>query len=142
RAAQMVKIIEEGEALKALTQSQSEALADRIVPYSFLLSGLTLALTGNPTRAAGVLLVDYSCAIKLSTPLAILASLARAARHRVLIKGGKYLEQLARADAFILDKTGTLTEATPTVAEVFAFNGFDRDYLLQQAACVEQHFPH
>ena len=142
RAAQMVRIIEEGEALKAQTQSHSEALADRIVPYSFLLSGLTFALTGNPARAAGVLLVDYSCAIKLSTPVAILASLARAAQHRVLIKGGKYLEQLARADAFILDKTGTLTEATPRVAGVHAFNGFDRDYVLQQAACVEEHFPH
>jgi heavy metal translocating P-type ATPase len=142
RAAQVIKIIEEGAALKAQVQSQSEALADRIVPYSFLLSGLTYLGTGNPARAAAVLLVDYSCAIKLSTPVAILASLAHGARHRVLIKGGKYLEKLAEADAFVLDKTGTLTEAAPQVAAVVAFNGFEPDFILSQAACVEEHFPH
>ncbi len=142
RAAQVVRIIEAAEHLKAETQNRGEVLADRVVPYSFLLSGATLALTGNPGRAAGVLLVDYSCAIKLATPLAILASLARSARHRVLIKGGKYLEKLALADAFILDKTGTLTEAAPQVIQVVAFNGFDRDFVLSQAACVEEHFPH
>ncbi len=142
RAAQVVRIIEAAEDLKAETQSRGEALADQVVPYSFLLSGATLALTGNPARAAGVLLVDYSCAIKLATPLAILASLARSARRRVLIKGGKFLEKLAQVDAFIFDKTGTLTEATPQVAEVVAFNGFDRDFVLREAACVEEHFPH
>lgn len=142
RAARVVKTIEEAEAVKADSQSRSEAMADRIVPYSFLLSGLTFLVTGNVSRSAAVLLVDYSCAIKLSTPLAILTSLARSARHRVLIKGGKYLERLARADAFILDKTGTLTSATPEVAEVVSFNGFTREYVLRQAACVEEHFPH
>lgn len=142
RAARVVKTIEEAEAVKAESQSRSEEMADRIVPYSFLLSGLTYLFTGNVSRSAAVLLVDYSCAIKLSTPLAILTSLARSARHRVLIKGGKYLERLARADAFILDKTGTLTEATPEVAEVVSFNGFTREYILKQAACVEEHFPH
>lgn len=142
RAARVVKIIEEAEHLKAETESRGELLADRVVPYSFLLSGLTLVLTRNPARAAGVLLVDYSCAIKLSTPLAILSSLARATRHRVLIKGGRALEKLAQADTFVLDKTGTLTEATPEVAEVVAFNGYTPDYILRQAACVEEHFPH
>ncbi len=142
RAARVVKLIAEAETLKAETQSQSEKLADRVVPYSFLLSALTYIVTGNPSRAASVLLIDYSCAIKLSTPLAILASLARAARHRVLIKGGKYLEKLSQVDAVILDKTGTLTEATPEVVEIFAFNGYSRDYILRQAACVEEHFPH
>ncbi len=142
RAARVVKVIEEAESLKAQTQSQSEQLADKVVPYSFLLSGLTYALTGRANRAAAVLLVDYSCAIKLSTPLVILSSLARAARNRVLIKGGKYLEALSKVDAFILDKTGTLTHATPKVVTVKAFNGFDSDYILQQAACVEEHFPH
>ncbi|WP_298433579.1 heavy metal translocating P-type ATPase [Geobacter sp.] len=142
RAARVVKTIEEVETVKAESQSKSEEMADRIVPYSFLLSGLTYLFTGNSSRSAAVLLVDYSCAIKLSTPLAILTSLARSARHRVLIKGGKYLERLARADAFILDKTGTLTEATPEVAEVVSFNGFTREYVLRQAACVEEHFPH
>ena len=142
RAARVVKTIEEAETVKAETQSRSEAMADQVVPYSFLLSGLTFLLTGSVSRSVAVLLIDYSCAIKLSTPLAILTSLARSARHRVLIKGGKYLELLARADAFILDKTGTLTEASPEVAEVISFNGFNREYILRQAACVEEHFPH
>ena len=142
RAARVVKTIEAAEAVKAETQSKSEEMAERIVPYSFLLSGLTFLVTGSLSRSAAVLLVDYSCAIKLSTPLAILTSLARSARHRVLIKGGKYLEKLARADAFVLDKTGTLTEATPEVAEVVQFNGFTREFVLKQAACVEEHFPH
>jgi len=142
RAARVVRTIEEAEAVKAHSQSRSEELADRIVPYSFLLSGLTFLLTGSVARSAAVLLVDYSCAIKLSTPLVILTSLARSARHRVLIKGGKYLENLARADAFVLDKTGTLTEAAPEVAEVVAFAGLAREELLRLAACVEEHFPH
>lgn len=142
RAARVVKTIEAAEVVKAESQSKSEQMAERIVPYSFLLSGLTFLLTGSVSRSAAVLLVDYSCAIKLSTPLAILTSLARSARHRVLIKGGKYLEKLARADAFVLDKTGTLTEATPEVAEVVHFSGFTREFVLRQAACVEEHFPH
>ncbi|SNB45505.1 heavy metal translocating P-type ATPase [Geobacter sp. DSM 9736] len=142
KAARVVRVIEEAEALKAESQSHSEAMAERIVPYSFLASALTFAVTRSPARAASVLLVDFSCAIKLSTPLAILSSLARAARHRVLIKGGKYLERLAVADTFVLDKTGTLTEATPKVSEVVAFNGISRDYVLRQTACVEEHFPH
>lgn len=142
RVAQMVQIIEQGEALKADYQSMSEQMADRIVPYSFLLSALTLAITGSPARAAAVLLVDYSCAIKLSTPLTILASLATAARQGILIKGGKYIERLSRIDTVLLDKTGTLTAATPQVADVVAFNGYDRDFILQLAACIEEHFPH
>jgi len=142
RAARVVRLIEEAETLKAESQSQSEAMAERIVPYSFLASGLVLVATRNPARAAAVLLVDFSCAIKLSTPLVILSSLARSARHRVLIKGGKYLELLSRVDAIVLDKTGTLTEATPEVDEVVAFNGYSRDFVLRQAACVEEHFPH
>ena len=142
RVAQMVQIIEQGEALKANYQSMSERMANRIVPYSFLLSGLTLALTGNPARAAAVLMVDYSCAIKLSTPLTILASLATAAKQGILIKGGKYIEQLTLADTVVLDKTGTLTEAVPQVAHVVTFNGYERSFVLQLAACVEEHFPH
>uniref|UniRef100_C6E4A7 P-type Zn(2+) transporter n=1 Tax=Geobacter sp. (strain M21) TaxID=443144 RepID=C6E4A7_GEOSM len=142
RAARVVKTIEAAEAVKAESQSKSEEMAERIVPYSFLLSGLTFLVTGSLSRSAAVLLVDYSCAIKLSTPLAILTSLARSAKHRVLIKGGKYLEKLARADAFVLDKTGTLTEASPEVADVVHFNGFTREFVLKQAACVEEHFPH
>jgi manganese/zinc-transporting P-type ATPase C len=142
KVARMVQIIEQGELLKADYQSMSERTADRIVPYSFLLSALTLAATGNPARAAAVLLVDYSCAIKLSTPLTILASLATAAKQGILIKGGKYIEQLSRIDTVVLDKTGTLTEATPRVAEVVAYNGHTREFILQLGACVEEHFPH
>lgn len=142
RAARVVKIIEESDTLKSATQSRSEALAERIVPWSFLASGLVLALTGNPARAAAVLLVDFSCAIKLSTPLVIISSLAQAARRRVLIKGGKYLELLATVDAIILDKTGTLTEAAPHFAGMAVFNGYAPDFVLRLAACVEEHFPH
>jgi heavy metal translocating P-type ATPase len=141
RAARVVKVIEEAEGLKAHTQSHGEMLADKVAPYSFLLSGITYALTGSANRAAAVLLVDYSCAIKLSTPLAILSGLARAARENVLIKGGRSLEKLSQSDAFILDKTGTLTEAAPQVIKVHAF-GYSEDYILRQAACVEEHFPH
>ncbi|MBI5443037.1 MAG: heavy metal translocating P-type ATPase [Deltaproteobacteria bacterium] len=142
RAARVIRLIEEAEGLKAEHQSHGERLADRIVPFSFLLSGLTLALTGNASRAAAVLLVDYSCAIKLSTPIAILSSLAKAAEHGVLIKGGKYLEKLAEADAFVFDKTGTLTEAVPNVVRVVALNGHTDEDVLRQAACLQEHFPH
>ncbi|MCL4501252.1 MAG: heavy metal translocating P-type ATPase [Deltaproteobacteria bacterium] len=142
RAARVVKVIEEAEGLKAEAQSYGERLADRLVPYSFLLSGFTYALTGNSRRAAAVLMVDYSCAIKLSTPLAILVGLARAARENVLIKGGRYLEKLSQADFFIFDKTGTLTEAAPKVVEVLPFEDYNGEYVLEQAACVEEHFPH
>lgn len=142
RAARVIRIIEEAERLKAPTQSRGEQLADKVVPFTFGLSGLTYLATGNTRRAASVLLVDYSCAIKLATPLAIVSSLAQAAQHRVLIKGGRYLEALAEADAIILDKTGTLTEALPEVIEVVPFGEYTRDFILRQAACVEEHFLH
>lgn len=142
RVARIVKAIEESELLQAEVQGSAARLAERIVPYSFLLSGLTWLLTGNPARAASVLLVDYSCAIKLSTPLTIMAAMMHAAKKGILIKGGKYIQKLAEADVFVLDKTGTLTEATPRVVEVVSFNGFSRDYILRNAACVEEHFPH
>jgi len=142
RAARVVQVIEAAEGLKAETQSYGEKLADRVVPYSFLLSGLTYLLTGNGNRAAAVLLVDYSCAIKLSTPLALLSGMAKAARAGILIKGGRSLEKLSRADAFILDKTGTLTEAAPQVVEVTPFGGYESHDMLKQAACVEEHFTH
>ncbi|MBZ0157822.1 MAG: heavy metal translocating P-type ATPase [Alphaproteobacteria bacterium] len=142
RIARIVKVIEESEERKAEVQNYAERLADRIVPYTFLLSGLTYAFTGNPVRSASVLLVDYSCAIRLSTPLAIMAGMVKAARRGVLIKGGKFVEALAQADVFVLDKTGTLTGAAPAVAEVVPFDGYSREYILRHAACVEEHFPH
>lgn len=138
----IVSIIEESSHLKAEVQSHAERLADRLVPYIFLLSGITYLTTGNMTRAASVLLVDYSCAIKLFTPLAIMAGMINSAKNAVVIKGGRFIESLAKADVFVLDKTGTLTEASPKVVDVVAFNGYSKDYVLKHAACVEEHFPH
>lgn len=142
KVSKIVKIIQESESLKAEVQSHAERLADRIVPYSFLLSGLTYALTGNALRAASALLVDYSCAIKLSVPLAIRTAMMDASMRGVLIKGGRFIEKMARADVFVLDKTATLTEARPDVVDVIPLNGYRRDFLLTCAACVEEHFPH
>lgn len=142
RVSRVIKIMEESEGLKAEVQSHAERLADRFVPYSFLLSGLTYGLSGNSARAASVLTVDYSCAIKLSTPLAILSGMQEATRWGVLIKGGKFMEKMASADAFVLDKTGTLTEARPRIVDVVPLNGYRRNEILRYAACVEEHFPH
>ncbi len=142
RVARIVKIIEESEKLKADIQSHAERLADRIAPYSFLLSGMTYALTGNPLRAASVLLIDYSCAIKLSTPMAIMSGMLRSANKGVLIKGGKFIEKLSKTDVFVFDKTGTLTVAAPSVIDIVPFNGYSKNYVLRNAACVEEHFPH
>ncbi|MCD5397661.1 heavy metal translocating P-type ATPase [candidate division NPL-UPA2 bacterium] len=142
RISKIIRVIEESEGLKADMQSYAERFANRLVPYSFLLSGLTYAFTGSPLRAATLLIVDYSCAIKLSTPLAFLSGMQDASKHGVLIKGGKFIEKMAKADAFVLDKTGTLTELKPEVVDVMPFNGFSRDYILKNAACVEEHFPH
>ncbi len=142
KVSKIVKIIQESESFKAEAQSHAERLADRIVPYSFLLSGLTYALTGNALRAATALMVDYSCAIKLSVPLAIRTAMMDASRRGVLIKGGRFIEKMARADVFVFDKTGTLTEARPDVVDVIPLNGYGRDFLLTCAACVEEHFPH
>lgn len=138
----IVRIIEGAGHLKADIQSHAESLADRLVPYTFLLSGLTYFITGNPAKAASVLLVDYSCAIRLSTPLSIMAGMINSAKKGAVIKGGKFIERLSKANVFVLDKTGTLTEASPSVVDVIAFNGYSKDYVLKHAACVEEHFPH
>jgi heavy metal translocating P-type ATPase len=138
----IVSLIEDADHLKADIQSHAERLADRLVPYTFLLSGLAYLITGNPIKAASVLLVDYSCAIKLSTPLGIMSGMINSAKRGAVIKGGKFIERLSNADVFVLDKTGTLTEAAPSVIDVIAFNGYSKDYVLKHAACVEEHFPH
>ena len=117
-------------------------MADEIVPYSFLLAGLTYLLTGDAVRASSALLVDYSCAIRLATPLAILAAMREGAKRGVLIKGGKFLEALAGADTVVFDKTGTLTVSSPRVADVIPFGGRTRQDVLRVAACLEEHFPH
>ncbi|MCL0041104.1 heavy metal translocating P-type ATPase [Thermodesulfovibrionales bacterium] len=142
RVAKIIKVIEESENLKADAQSHAEELANEIVPYSLLLSGITYALTGSLVRTASVLLVDYSCILKLSAPLAIMSTITKAASRGVLIKGGKFIEKLSSADVFVFDKTGTLTQATPKVVDVIPFNGYEREYVLKYAACVEEHFPH
>jgi heavy metal translocating P-type ATPase len=142
RVSRIIKVIEDSEGLKADVQNYAERLANKVVPYSFLLSGLVYFFTGNSVRAASVLLVDYSCAIKLSTPLAIMSAMIAATKRGVLIKGGKFIEKLAQANVFVLDKTGTLTEAKPRVFDFVPFNGFNREYLLKNVACVEEHFPH
>jgi len=142
RVSKIIKVIEESEGLKADVQNYAERLANRIVPYSFLLSGLIYLFTSNPVKAISVLLVDYSCAIKLSTPVTIMSAMIAASRRGILIKGGKFIEKLAEANIFVFDKTGTLTEARPKVIDVVPCNGFRREYILRNAACVEEHFPH
>ncbi len=142
RIAKIVRVIHESETLKADVQSHAERLADRLVPYTFLLSGLTYTITGSLVRTASVLLVDYSCAIKLSTPLGIMSGMINSAKRGAVIKGGKFIERLSKANVFVLDKTGTLTEASPSVIDVITFNGYTKDYVLKHAACVEEHFPH
>ena len=142
RISQIVKTIEESESLKAGIQNHAERLSDRLVPYSFLMSGLTWLVTGNPRKAASTLLVDYSCSLKLATPLTIMSAMISASRNGVLIKGGKYIEALSKADTYVLDKTGTLTEARPEILDVIPFNRLKRDFLLKSAAGVEERFTH
>jgi len=142
RVQSIVHYIEESEASKAGIQGRAERLADSIVPFSFLLSALVFLITRDPIKAGNVLLVDYSCAIRLSTPLAVLSAMREGNEHGVLIKGGRYIEEIAAADTIVFDKTGTLTEARPQVAAVIPFGLFDRQEALRLAACLEEHFPH
>ncbi|MBI2393971.1 MAG: heavy metal translocating P-type ATPase [Deltaproteobacteria bacterium] len=142
RFANIVRLLERSDALKAPITGEAERLAEWAVPYTFLLSGAVLLFTGNFVRAATVLVVDYSCALKLAAPLTIKAAMAEAATHGAVIKGGRPLETLSRADTFVFDKTGTLTRARPSVAGVHPFNGSTREYVLRNAACLEEHFPH
>lgn len=142
RIQNIVSLIDRSEELKANVQSKAEKLADSIVPFSFLASLGTLILTRNITKAMSVLMVDYSCAIKLSTPICVISAMHEAAKQRILVKGGKYLEAYANADTIIFDKTGTLTSACPKVAKVVSLNGHTRKETLKIAACLEEHFPH
>ena len=137
------KIIDLIEELKAETQSKAEKLADSIVPYSFIATALTYLITGNPTKALSVLMVDFSCAIKLTTPLSIISAMREASDNRMMIKGGKFLEYYANADTIVFDKTGTLTNATPKVVDVVPMSRrYKRDDILRMAACIEEHFAH
>lgn len=142
RMFQLMKIIEGSEKLKSTLQIRAEHLADRIVPVTLILSLVTFLLTRNISRAVSVLMVDYSCAIKLSTPLTVLSAMRQASHEGVAVKGGKYLEMMSRVDTFVFDKTGTLTQARPWALDVVSFDSFERREVLRMAACLEEHFPH
>ena len=142
RIQQIVEMIDHSEVLKAGLQGKAEKLADTIVPYSFIGFAAVFAATRNITKAMSVLMVDYSCAIKLTTPICIITAIKEAANKRILIKGGKHLEAFAHGDTLIFDKTGTLTDACPKVAKVVTAKGRSRDEVLKISACLEEHFPH
>ena len=143
RLNKIIDLIENSEDLKAETQSKAEKLADSIVPYSFLATALTYLFTGNSTKALSVLMVDFSCAIKLTTPLSIISAMREASDNRMMIKGGKFLENYANADTIVFDKTGTLTNATPKVVDVIPMSKrYNEDEILRMAACIEEHFAH
>ena len=138
----IVTMIEETEKLKSAVESKAEHLADRLVPYTLAGTALTYALTRNVTKALSILMVDFSCALKLAMPISVLAAIREANAHHITVKGGKFLEAVAKADTIVFDKTGTLTKAQPTVVDVVSFNGDSKENLLRLAACMEEHFPH
>lgn len=142
RLNKIIQFIDNSEKVKANVESKAMKIADKVVPYSFLLSGLVWLFTRNLQRAAAVLMVDYSCALKMSTPVAFMSSMREGASHKILIKGGRYIEELAQVDTVVFDKTGTLTESHPKVSEVIPLGSWDRDTVLRNAACLEEHFPH
>ena len=142
RYEQIVVMIEESEKLKSSMEGKAERLADKLVPYTFLTTGLTYLFTRNLTKATSVLMVDFCCALKLSMPIAVLSAIKEARNRNVNVKGGKFLESIADADTIVFDKTGTLTKAEPTVVKVVSFHGDSEDELLRTAACLEEHFPH
>ena len=138
----IVSMIEQSEQLKSAAESRASNLADKLVPYTLVGSALSYALTRNVTRALSVLMVDFSCALKLAMPLAVLSAMREASMYHITVKGGKFLEAVAQADTIVFDKTGTLTHACPVVARVIPFGGRNEDDMLRVAACLEEHFPH
>lgn len=138
----IVTMIEETEKLKSAVESKAEHLADSLVPYTLAGTALTYALTRNVTKALSILMVDFSCALKLAMPISVLAAIREANAHHITVKGGKFMEAVAEADTIVFDKTGTLTKAQPTVADIISFNGDSKENLLRLAACMEEHFPH
>lgn len=139
---QIVEMIQRSEQMKSATEAKASNLADKLVPYTFVGSLLSLVLTRNVTRALSVLMVDFSCALKLAMPLAVLSAMREAGREHITVKGGKFLEAVAKADTIVFDKTGTLTHACPRVAKIVPFNGKEETEMLRLAACLEEHFPH
>ena len=138
----IVTMIEDTEKLKSAVESKAEHLADSLVPYTLAGTALTYALTRNVTKALSILMVDFSCALKLAMPISVLAAIREANAHHITVKGGKFMEAVAEADTIVFDKTGTLTKAQPTVADIVSFNGDSKENLLRLAACMEEHFPH
>ena len=138
----IVTMIEDSQKLKSGLEGKAEHLADKLVPYTLAGTGLVYLATRNATKAIAVLMVDFSCALKLAMPIAVLSAIREASQHNVTVKGGKYMEAVAEADTIVFDKTGTLTKAEPTVAEVVPFGGNNADEMLRMAACMEEHFPH
>lgn len=138
----IVAMIEESEKLKSSTENRALVLADKLVPWCLGATVVTYLLTRNATRAISCLMVDFSCALKLSMPLAVLSAMRECGSYHITVKGGKYLEALSKADTIVFDKTGTLTRATPQVVEVVPFSGCNEREVLQLAACLEEHFPH
>lgn len=142
RFEKIVTMIEESEKLKSSLEGKAEHLADKLVPYTLLGTGLTYLFTRNVTKALSILMVDFSCALKLAMPISVLSAIREASIYNITVKGGKYMEAMAEADTIVFDKTGTLTKAQPTVVKVVSFNGEEPDELLRIAACLEEHFPH
>ena len=138
----IVAMIEESEKLKSSTENRALELADKLVPWCLAGTVVTYALTRNVTRAISILMVDFSCALKLSMPLAVLSAMRECGTAHITVKGGKYLEALAKADTIVFDKTGTLTRATPQVVDILPFSNSEKDDVLRLAACLEEHFPH
>ena len=139
---QIVTMIERSEQMKSAAEAKASGLADKLVPYTFAGSLLGFVLTRSVTRALSVLMVDFSCALKLAMPLAVLSAMREAGREHITVKGGKFLEAVAGADTIVFDKTGTLTHACPRVVQVVPFGGRDEAEMLRLAACLEEHFPH
>ena len=142
RYEKIVAMIEEAERLKSSLEGKAAHLADKLVPISFFGTVLTGLLTRNVQKTVSILMVDFSCALKLSMPLAVLSAMRECSQRRITVKGGRFLEALAEADTVVFDKTGTLTKAQPTVREVVTFGGAQREQMLRVAACLEEHFPH
>ena len=138
----IIQMIDNSQSLKANVQRRSENLAEKIVPFNFALAGLTWLFTRNVTKTMSTLMVDYSCAMKLAAPIAVLSAMKEAAGLGISVKGGKYLEEVAQAHSIIFDKTGTLTYANPVVEKIYSFQNYTEDFVLQTAACLEEHFPH
>lgn len=138
----IVRMIEASESMKSRVQSQAEQVVSRLIPYTFGTAVATFLLTRNVTKAASVLMVDFSCAIEVAMPISVLSAMREAGKHRITVKGGRFLEEIAAADTVVFDKTGTLTKATPAVVDVIPMEGRDATEMLRIAACLEEHFPH